>query len=120
MMTLYTKSIRAKLENKDGTRICVMRYIRPYYKFDIWAPALAPPEELLMAYKKKRISWGEYEELYRDVLKREGPLITCLANMAALTNVTLLCWELTPENCHRRLISQEIEKYNPDVEIVLK
>jgi uncharacterized protein YeaO (DUF488 family) len=119
-MTLYTKSIKAKRSDEDGIRICVMRRIRPYYQFDIWVPALAPSEELLTSYQRKRISWDEYEERYRGVLETQRNIVEAIGEMAASRNVTLLCTEATPEKCHRRLLAEECRRYHRKLKVVLK
>ncbi len=118
-MTLYTKSINAKIEKKDGIRICVMRYLRDYYKFDAWIPALAPSKELLNSYHARKISWDEYVQGYNKVLQDSAEIVKILSKISNDIDITLLCWERMPEKCHRRLIVEECKKYNPRLKVVL-
>jgi len=120
-MTLYTASIQRKRNEKDGFRVSVMRFNRNYYDFDMLMIGLAPSKDLLLSYKKGKIKWKEYEERYKnEVLKKNNELVELVADMAEDRDVTLLCWEKSPQKCHRRLIVEECKKYNPDLKVVLR
>lgn len=120
-MTLRTASVRKKREKKDGIRISIMRYHRHYYDYDMWVKSLAPSPELLSAYKQNQINWNQYEKRYRkEVLEKNQDAVKGLANMASDLEVTLLCWEETPEHCHRRLVAEECKKYYPNLSVVIK
>lgn len=78
-------------------------------------PDLAPTKEILDAYKKKEIGWDEY-------VKRFGKLITerkieNIIKAEELNNACLLCSEPTPEQCHRRLVAEYLNKKLEDIEI---
>lgn len=117
---LYTKSILEKPTEKDGIRICIMRFIKPSYKFDIWIPKLAPSENLLRYYQKGNISWEDYEKEYKKILEENSNLIELISNQAVGYDITLLCFEKTPEKCHRRLLAEKIRQFNPNLEIIIK
>lgn len=103
---------------KDGLRVCVMRRIRPEYQFDVWFPILAPSETLLKRYViDKKIDWEEFGPLFLKQLGRKKSILALLADMARHRSITLLCWEETPDFCHRRLIAEEIKKMYPHVDV---
>jgi uncharacterized protein (DUF488 family) len=68
-------------------------------------PELAPTEEILDGYKKKKIGWPEYERRFRELLASRNPL----ENSPLLTEpgpICLLCAEDKPAQCHRRLVAE--------------
>jgi len=82
---------------------------------------LAPTKDILDDYKKKKITWYEYEERFIDLLGRRninGNLVKDLYTDSEV--ICLLCSESTPENCHRRLVAEYIKREFPesDIEIV--
>lgn len=120
-MPLYTASVQTKRKKNDGVRISIMRFNRHYYDYDVWIPALAPSKELLFGYKDGKISWEQYEARFRrEVLDKQKPVLKALTAMALDNVVTLLCWEETPEQCHRRLVAEECKKYDPALEVILR
>ena len=81
-------------------------------------PEFAPTKEILTAWRKKRITWPEYEEQYRDLMTQRKAVrnfITCY--YGRYETVCLLCSEPTPEHCHRRLFAEMIHEQRPDIEI---
>jgi uncharacterized protein YeaO (DUF488 family) len=119
-MALYTKSIHKKPEKSDGYRICIMRFIRPYYKYDEWIPDLAPSKELLEAYHSKKIDWDEFTQRYSiSVLSVQTGLIKKISDLAVEKDVTILCSEKTSEKCHRRLLANECKKHSSKLEVIL-
>jgi len=121
-MVLYTKSIQAKVNKKDGIRICIMR--RPDFKtaqFDIWMPILAPSHQLLSDIHKKIIDKPEYNRRFRkEVILGKAKFVKLLADMAIKQDITILCWEKTPEKCHRKLVAEECKRINAKLSITLK
>lgn len=68
-------------------------------------PLLAPTKEILDAYKKKQISWEEYESRFLDLLidrMVEKAVDRRLFDVPAV----LLCSEPSPKRCHRRLAAE--------------
>lgn len=80
-------------------------------------PLLAPTQPLLDSYKKKHISWKEYEGRFlrlmvdRRIEEQLDPSIFDLRS-------ALLCSEPTPERCHRRLVVEYLDKMWGDVSAV--
>ncbi|MEI6125144.1 MAG: DUF488 domain-containing protein [Pseudomonadota bacterium] len=75
----------------------------------------APSKELLDDYKKKRISWSEYEMRYRSILE-ERNILTGL-DYTMLNNAAFLCSEASPQHCHRRLLAEFLTLHNNVLEI---
>ena len=80
-------------------------------------PALAPTKEILDAYKKKQISWEEYETRFVDLL------VECAAEQAVDRRLfevpaVLLCSEPSPNRCHRRLAAEYLAGKWGGMEIV--
>ena len=69
-----------------------------------YKPQLAPTKELLDGYKKKEISWLEYEKIYNEILSDRDILKNISIN--ELDDCVLLCSEPTAEQCHRRLSAE--------------
>lgn len=119
-MIIKTKSVQEPAESKDGVRICIMRRIKPEFVFDIWMPPLSPSTELLKEYHDGKISWQQYEVRFqKEVLDTQEKFLRILLSMASLTHITLLCWEETPQMCHRRLVVEALQKIDPHVKIDL-
>lgn len=76
--------------------LCDMDYIHE--------PSLAPTKEMLSDYRKKRISWREYENQFIDLMKQRR-IESCLSS-EILENGCLLCSEDQPQHCHRRLVAE--------------
>lgn len=72
-------------------------------------PRLAPTKEILDGYKKKRISWDEYEKRFLELLERRK--VQEHFSAEELEDVCLLCSEADPENCHRRLVAEYLIRH---------
>ena len=79
-------------------------------------PELAPTEDIMDSYKKKRIGWPEYEIQFNKLLterKVENPMMDELAE-----GDCFLCSEEKPNFCHRRLVSDYLQKKLGDITIL--
>ncbi len=98
----------------------------PFYSGDSLAAALgqryeyhpefAPTSEILAGYKDGRITWPDYERMYRELLTARHP--TAGLAPADLDRICLLCTEKSALQCHRRLAAEYIAVKIPDIEIV--
>lgn len=77
----------------------------------------APTKDLLDRWHKQEVTWPEYEQIYlamlkeRDILRKHG--------IKAFNGACFLCSEETPEQCHRRLLAEYMQKHSTeDVRIV--
>ena len=74
-------------------------------------PLLAPTQELLDSYKKKKGEWAEYEREFLKLMK-ERAVEKKLERAIFGVPTALLCSEATAEHCHRRLVLEYlIEKW---------
>jgi uncharacterized protein (DUF488 family) len=73
-------------------------------------PLLAPTQELLDDFKKRRGSWADYERRFLALMEeRQVEERLDRAQFATLT--ALLCSEATPEHCHRRLVIEYLDSH---------
>ena len=68
-------------------------------------PLLAPTQELLDEYKKRKGDWESYECRFLDLMT-ERQIERALSPAEFELPTALLCSEATAENCHRRLICE--------------
>ena len=81
-------------------------------------PLLAPTNEILEAYKRRRaMSWPEYEDQF-IALMREREIESQLDPAEFLNPTALLCSEATPEHCHRRLVLEYLAEHWGGLQIV--
>jgi len=78
-------------------------------------PNMAPTKEILDAYKKKEIDWSTYEKKYNALLKNRK--VEKLISIENLDMSCFLCSEPTPENCHRRLLAEYLQKHLKNIQI---
>ena len=78
------------------------------------AEYLAPTPDLLNTYRKDN-DWDRYEAGFRALMKART--IERLYDPKELNNTAFLCFEATPEKCHRRLVAEHLASHWPAVEI---
>ena len=79
----------------------------------------APTDELLKGWKKKRITWPEYEIQYRALMTERNSVHDFITRYYGLyETVCLLCSEPTPEHCHRRLFAEMIADSLKETEVI--
>lgn len=88
--------------------LCGMDYVH--------LPRLSPADDLLDAYRQKRVSWDEYEPIFQSIIERR--LIRAAIPQDIIADSCLLCSEDKPENCHRRLLAEHFQRHWGNVEIV--
>jgi uncharacterized protein (DUF488 family) len=78
-------------------------------------PQLAPMQEMLDEFKKKRGDWSEYEAKFLALMAERKVEETL--DRAVIDGGCLLCSEPTPDRCHRRLVAEYLQNAWGDVEI---
>lgn len=130
---LRTKTIISQRSAADGVRISVMsRHTLSdgktpdsrisADKYDEWWRELAPPASLIGAYYKRGLSWPEFTERFLEYLRMSSTrdVVERLMTRALREDVTLLCIEPTPEQCHRRLVAEECVRLCPHLPVFIR
>lgn len=81
-------------------QICGAKYVH--------IPEWAPTKEILNAYKKKEISWENYEDKFLKLMAKRN--IERDVTPEIMKNACLLCSEHKPHQCHRRLVVEYLNK----------
>lgn len=78
-------------------------------------PQLAPTKEILDGYKKKALTWAQYEERFRALMaERQAETLVAPGD---LDRACLLCSEPKADKCHRRLVAEYLRSKWGNVEI---
>jgi uncharacterized protein YeaO (DUF488 family) len=86
-------------------------------------PELGPPRKLIGRYYREGVPWDEFAMLYLEHLDTNQSAqerIKEIIEYARRSRVTLLCCEVTPDHCHRRLLAEYISAIAPDLSVVIK
>jgi uncharacterized protein (DUF488 family) len=111
---LNNTSQLAAFAKRDDLQFFLRELCQADYRHE---PILAPTDEILDAYKKKQISWEEYETRYVDLLvdrAAEQAVDRRLFDVPAV----LLCSEPSPKCCHRRLAAEYLAARWGDATVV--
>jgi uncharacterized protein (DUF488 family) len=73
-------------------------------------PLLAPTQEILDDFKKRRGSWNVYTEAYLSLIGSRK-VESALSQESFLKKTVLLCSEPTAEHCHRRLALKYLQRH---------
>ncbi len=80
-------------------------------------PLLAPTQDMLDAYKKKKGSWQDYEDRFLQLMK-ERKIEDRIDRNMFVTPTALLCSETTADRCHRRLVLEYLKSKWGDLKVV--
>lgn len=78
-------------------------------------PLLAPTKDMLDHYKKKAMSWSQYESAYTKLIQERS--VESKLSPAVFADACLLCSEAEPHHCHRRLAAEYLRDHWRDVQI---
>jgi len=90
----------AGFAKKDDLRFFLHEICGAAYEHE---PLLAPTQEMLDQYKKEKGSWAQYEDKFLDLMKQRQ-IQDRLDRTRFSQPTVLLCSELKPDHCHRRLV----------------
>jgi len=79
-------------------------------------PLLAPTQDMLDAYKKRKGSWSDFEQRFLALMK-ERKVEERIDRKSFEIPTVLLCSEATAEHCHRRLVSEYLQTKWGDLKI---
>lgn len=80
-------------------------------------PIFAPTKKLLDDYKKGVTDWDEYERVFDKIMSSRNISNYFFEKYSKMDSVCLLCSELEPKYCHRRLV---VEKLKNDLKISIE
>lgn len=80
-------------------------------------PQLAPTQELLDDFKKRKGEWSVYERGFMELMEQRQ-IEQTLSPEDFATPTALLCSEATAEHCHRRLVCEYLGWNWPDVRAI--
>ena len=80
-------------------------------------PLLAPTQELLNAYKKKKGSWDDYERQFIGLIEDRAIEQRISSGLFAVPTV-LLCSEPTAQHCHRRLVAEYLKRHWENISVL--
>ena len=95
----------------------------PYFLEEIancqykYCPELAPTKQLLDTYHLKP-DWEKYVKQFIQLMKKRKIPSSLDRKFFEVRNCCLLCFEPTPEFCHRRLVAERMQKHWKDMEII--
>lgn len=80
-----------------------------------YCPSLAPTDDILTAYKQKKITWEQYENLFKVLLIERD--VKKNISSDELDQACLLCSEASANKCHRRIVAEYLQNAFPCVSI---
>jgi uncharacterized protein (DUF488 family) len=89
-------------------QVCGMGYLH--------FPELAPTQEMLDEYKKRKGDWETYERRFLGLLEQR-----CIENSIPKEIVSegcLLCSEDEPHHCHRRLVAEYLKRHWGNLDLI--
>jgi len=75
--------------------------------YEHW-PALGSLRRIRQAYRRDG-DWSRFEERFRAYLATRAETLDSLTALAEQYTVCLLCYERSPDRCHRRLVAEVAE-----------
>jgi uncharacterized protein (DUF488 family) len=78
-------------------------------------PLLAPTQEMLDAYKKKKGDWTAYGVAFLKLMQTRRIEQELNPEDFRRARCVLLCSEDKPDHCHRRLVVEYLQAHWPDV-----
>ncbi|APB33405.1 protein of unknown function DUF1130 [Gloeomargarita lithophora Alchichica-D10] len=77
---------------------------------------LAPTQDILDNYKKKKIAWDEYENSYLELIQKRQ--VESLLSPEQLDHACFLCSEDKPHYCHRRLAAEYLQSRLNNLQVI--
>ncbi len=109
---LHNTSQLAGFAKKDDLAY-IMELLGIDYVHDV---SLAPTEELLADYQKKRIGHEEFARRCEQLLRERG-VEDRLDEIVGEGNCCFLCGEHEPDHCHRRVLAEYLRKFDGRIRI---
>ena len=92
-------------------------FLKQICKIDyLHMPILAPTQEILDDFKKRKGDWDVYETGFNKLMVDRG-IETTLKKQLFKKRSVLLCSECEPDFCHRRLVAEYLKHHWGNVDI---
>ena len=88
--------------------ICDMDYVH--------LPALAPTKEMLDGYRNQHHDWDRYQREFLALMQERR--IEKTIPKRTIADACLLCSEDKPDQCHRRLVAEYLNRHWGNLEII--
>jgi len=111
---LHNTSQLAGFAKRDDLAFFVAELLGGDYQEE---PLLAPTEELLTAYRGRKLDWRCYSTAFADLLV-DRQVEHHLPRHLFAGPTALLCSEASADRCHRRLVAEHLATTWGDLEIV--
>jgi uncharacterized protein (DUF488 family) len=109
---LYNTSQLAGFTKKQDIEYFLQTIIAAEY---VHLPIMAPTKQLLNDYKKRQISWHQYETQFKTIISQRQ--IERYITPQDMDMSCFLCSETTANNCHRRLVAEYLAGLWPNISI---
>jgi uncharacterized protein (DUF488 family) len=103
---LHNESQLAGFSKKDDLKYFLKEICHCAYEH---RPDWAPSEEILEAYKKKKIGWEQYEIQFIKIINEKH--IEKNVDINKLNGSCLLCSEPKADKCHRRIVAEYLKQH---------
>ena len=110
---LYNTSQLAGFTRKHDVEYFLQAIVGAEY---IHMPIMAPTKQLLNDYKKRLISWQQYETEFKSIITQRK--IDKHITLQDMDMSCFLCSEATADNCHRRLVAEYLAGFWPNISII--
>lgn len=110
---LYNTSQLAGFTKKQDVEYFLQAIVGAKY---IHMPIMAPTKQLLNDFKKRVISWQQYETEFKSIITRRQ--IDKHITLQDMDMSCFLCSEATADNCHRRLVAEYLAGLWPNISII--
>ena len=112
-MNIYT-SYFARIRNfpQGMVPVSIAAYTPSWYTGACY-DKLAPPFEIVSAYKQGRLPWGDFREAYTEQVLNKLSADEVVSDLSKLTDqpaIALVCYEIPGDNCHRVIVSEWLSK----------
>ncbi|MGH2516899.1 MAG: DUF488 family protein, N3 subclade [Ktedonobacterales bacterium] len=113
-MRLNNSSQLAGFSKRDDLAYFLRELCGAEYRHE---PLLAPTQDMLDAYKKRKGSWDDYERRFLALMAERHIEAHLSPDLFAVPTV-LLCSEVTADHCHRRLVLEYLQSKWGNLRIV--
>jgi uncharacterized protein (DUF488 family) len=110
---LYNTSQLAGFSKKQDVDYFLQAIVGAEY---VHMPIMAPTKQLLNDYKKRLISWQQYEAQFKSIIAQRR--IDKHIMPQDIDMSCFLCSEATADNCHRKLVVEYLAGLWPNISII--